>query len=61
MMFYREANVDTPTNKEKLYVSLANCHFGTTGHVTLFVLNTRRIRPYVHPLNVADFKAIHAG
>jgi hypothetical protein len=33
----------------------------TTGHVTLSVLNARLMRPYVHPLNVADFKDIHAG
>ena len=34
----------------------------TTWHVTLFVLHARLMRPYVHPLNVADFtKAIRAG
>ena len=34
----------------------------TTGHVTLrYVLNARLMRPYVHPLNVADFKGIRAG
>jgi len=33
----------------------------TTWHVTLFVLNARLMRPYVHPLNVADFKGIRAG
>jgi hypothetical protein len=32
----------------------------TTGHVTLR-LNTRLLGPYVHPLNVADFKGIRAG
>ena len=30
----------------------------TIGHITLFVLNARLMRPYVHPLNVADFKGI---
>jgi len=33
----------------------------TAGHVTLFVLNARLMRPYVHPLNVADFKGNRAG
>jgi len=33
----------------------------TTGHVTLFVLDARLMRPYVHSLNVADFKGIRAG
>jgi hypothetical protein len=26
-----------------------------------YVLNARLMRPYVHPLNVADFKGIRAG
>jgi hypothetical protein len=33
----------------------------TTGHVTLLRPNARLVRPYVHPLNVADFKGIRAG
>jgi hypothetical protein len=33
----------------------------TTGHVTLLRPNARLMRPYVHPLNVADFKGIRAG
>ena len=32
----------------------------TTGHVS-YVLNAQRMRPYVHPLNVADFKGIRSG
>jgi hypothetical protein len=33
----------------------------TTGHVTLLRPNARLKRPYVHPLNIADFKGIRAG
>jgi hypothetical protein len=32
-----------------------------TGHVHCYVPNARLMRPYVHPLNVADFKGIRAG
>ncbi len=33
----------------------------TTGHITLLRPKARLMRPYVHPLNVADFKGIRAG
>jgi hypothetical protein len=32
-----------------------------TGHLHCYVPNARLMRPYVHPLNVADFKGIRAG
>jgi hypothetical protein len=33
----------------------------TTGHATFLCPNARLKRPYVQPLNVADFKGIRAG
>ena len=33
----------------------------TTGHVTLLRPKPRLMRPYVIPLNIADFKGIRAG